>query len=267
MKSVVLNALIMAFIIAVFCGCSIGAGAGYEAPPSVSEGGVFNDRIVCFGDSITWYDGRTFFPNHREFGQKAVGYESYLRESFGCVVMNMGVCGFRMPDILNMVRKFDYDGFGVVTLTAGTNDFMMPEEVEPLGEIAPKGSVFNTVTFCGALQQAIEHIQGADSSVRIVLITPIMGFEKKADGSLGRELPQAYADAIKEAGRLYDLPVCDWYYESGIDASTADKYLGDVVKEGYLLHPTNAGYKVMGEMLVEKLKKLDKSKELCMAVD
>lgn len=35
--------------------------------------------IYTFGDSITWYDGNNYFEIHKEYGKKAIGYQTHMR--------------------------------------------------------------------------------------------------------------------------------------------------------------------------------------------
>ena len=198
--------------------------------------------VATFGDSITWYDGHEFGPTHSEAGQTAVGYQQYLRE-IGINITNKGVSGYRMDQILTEVKKTTIGQFDAVTITCGANDFRYPI-TEPLGTIAPIGSTFDEGTMIGALQSAIEWIIAAKPSIRIILMTPIKGW------SNGSVMPETYPQAFLDVGKLYSLPVCDWYHQSGINDLNKTTFIGDdSAQTGYNLHPTNAGFKLMGEML------------------
>lgn len=205
--------------------------------------------IVTFGDSITWYDGNTFGESHSEIGQTAIGYQSYMRESLGCEVVNQGRSGYTMPKLLPYVKAYNYANVDAVTLTIGANDFRMSSE--SLGSISTIGGEFDETTFYGSIQSAVEHILNAKPTVKLFLITPIKGW---SGWNGAEEMPVAYPNAIKEIAALYSLPVCDWYSESGINALTRGVYIGDDgVATGYYLHPTNAGFKRMGDKLVSFL--------------
>lgn len=205
--------------------------------------------IVTFGDSITWYDGKTFYDSHSEAGQMVIGYQSYMRELLGCNTDNQGRSGHRMPDLLPYIKSYNYSNVDGVTLTIGANDFRTG--TERVGEILPIGSAFDETTFYGSIQSAVEHILNAKPTVKLYLITPIKGWSG-TDGSM--EMPVEYPNAIKEIGKLYSLPVCDWYAESGINSLTKSVYIGDIpAVAGYYLHPTNAGFERMGHKLVSFL--------------
>ncbi len=210
------------------------------------------ERVVSFGDSITWQDEKPYKESHSEYGKTAVGYQTYLRQILGVETDNQGYIGHTMPQILSYVKEYDYSTVDCVTLTAGANDFRYSSV--GLGEVKPIGSEFDESTYIGAFQAAIEHILGANPRCRIVVITPIKGYSKNT-GVL-RVMPKEYPDALKEIANLYSLPLCDWYYHSGINELTLSVYNGDSEDLSYKLHPTNAGYERMGMMLVNTIKNI-----------
>lgn len=220
--------------------------------------------IACFGDSITWYDGQVYNWGKEE-GKTAVGYESYLRQMLGMNVHNYGLSGNTMPMIVEHAIKgmdINYSIYDYVTITSGANDERCNV---PLGTIQPLGTAYDTTTYIGALQSGIDHILSINKDVKIILCTPIMGwiyapdgyeYERTEDGIV----TEKWANAIKEVAKLYSLPVCDWYYESGINLWTRINYINDpepVTHGGdntyYSLHPTTSGYKRMADLLTGKL--------------
>lgn len=202
-------------------------------------------NVVTFGDSITYYDGKNFGSAHMENGITSKGYQTHIRERLGCNVDNQGVSGYNMPEILGVIKGYDFTSTDIVTITSGANDHNdITSGTEKLGSIAPIGSVFDENSFYGALQSAIEYILAQNINIKIVLITAIKGWF--ASGIM----PETYANAFKELGKLYSLPVCDWYNESGINDITKSVYIGDITASGKYLHPTNAGYERMADVLV-----------------
>lgn len=201
--------------------------------------------IATFGDSITWYDGQVFNSSHVQSGQAAIGYQSHIRADLGATVTNLGVSGYAMREICDLIQATSLSGVDVVTITSGANDF---KDGEPIGTIATPGSTFNEGTFIGALQAAIEHISNTYPTTRIFLLTPIQGW------SGATLMPTTWPQAIADVGGLYGLPVCDWYNESGITEATRATYIGDIDSMPYDLHPTNAGFAVMGEIVVSFLR-------------
>ncbi len=201
-------------------------------------------NVVTFGDSITYYDSHNFGSAHIESGTIAIGYQTHIREKLGCNVDNQGVSGYNLPEILGVIKGYDFTNTDIVTITSGANDYNdITSGTETLGSIAPIGSTFDETSFYGALQSAIEYILAQNMNIKIILITPIKGWFP-----IGI-LPEDYANAIKEVGKLYSLPVCDWYNESGINDITKSIYIGDITSSGKYLHPTNAGYKRMADIL------------------
>ncbi|WP_447505830.1 SGNH/GDSL hydrolase family protein [Acinetobacter pittii] len=227
-------------------------------------------NVVTFGDSITYYDGRQFGGGHLESGQLVVGYQSYMRDVLGCNIDNQGRSGWDMTEILNVVNSYDFTNVYAVTLTSGANDHRKDIQVYPSGdtpettETAPRpiGSTFDTTTFAGAMQSAIEKIINSNKDIKIFLITPIRGWYYESGTSdvpgpyKGEQLLSVeYVNAIKSIGELYSLPVIDWYNEVGFNDLNKYYYLGDNPQtvKAYLLHPNLKGYKKMGGMVTGKL--------------
>lgn len=233
------------------------------------NGGLWNQKCVCFGDSITWYDGRPYNWG-KEQGQVAKGYESYMRE-LGMVVNNMGYSGANITIILSQIRSTDVSGYDFVTITSGANDSRYQI---PVGVLAESGSTFDETTFIGALQAGIEYILTNNPTAKILLITPIKGWIYYPEGYVNTARPlvsgdgiveKRYADAIKEVAAYYSLPVCDWYNEAGVNLLTRSWYMNDPEpdpsatpnpNELYSLHPTTAGYKRMADILIPVLRNM-----------
>jgi len=213
---------------------------------AIDSGKWVGKTFFTFGDSITWYDGQPFGELHSDYGVDAKGYQSYMREKLGCTVINKGVSGNRMPQILTTIKAQSYTGVSAVTMTAGANDFRVTEVTEPFGTIQPIGSTFDETSFTGSLQAAIEYVLGVNPEMKIYLITPIKGW-----GSSGAlEMPNTYSNAMKEIAEMYSLSICDWYGTSGINTLNKTTYIGDDSSLGYYLHPTNIGYERMANILI-----------------
>lgn len=222
-----------------------------------------NKKIVTFGDSITWYDRRTFRNSHIQAGEKVKGYQSYVIEKFGCKINNQGVASWTLPQILSKITSFNYAKTDIVTITSGANDHRTGVIV---GEIRSKGSSFDKTTFSGALQTAIEHVFSQKTDIKIFLMTPIKGwFHEYNTVDVPNISPDAvgvlweeYSNAIIEIGNLYDIPVLDWYNLIDIKEDEPGDYLGDdpLLCKPYQLHPTHKGYKKMGRLLVEFMEQL-----------
>ncbi|WP_447512112.1 SGNH/GDSL hydrolase family protein [Acinetobacter pittii] len=222
-------------------------------------------KWVPFGDSITWQHNRVFGNSHKERGQLAVGYQAATVNAMGCILDNQGDSGKNMPYIyLNRILPYDFSNTYITTITSGANDQRTDIKV---GQIAPIGGPFNTGEYAGAMQASIEHVIASNPACKIVLITPIRGWfnvinsppdvpttDPTALGVIKREYP----DMVKAIGKLYGLPVVDFYDDCGLNDLNKNFYLGDdpAVFDKYLLHATNLFYARMGEILLAVLRNL-----------
>lgn len=224
----------------------------------LATGGTVAERwkgktLVTFGDSITWYDGNRFAATHSESGQLAVGYQHYAFNRLGCRIDNQGQSSATMPVIYtDKVLSYNYADAYAVTLTSGANDQRLSVAVGTVGAI---GGTFSTTTFTGAMQASIEHIIAQNKATKIILVTPVRGFFFNTPTV---PINRAYATAIKDLAQLYGLPVCDFYDRSGINElnyrdGAVPYYIGDNDGEPYAVHPTNLGYRRMGELYAETL--------------
>ena len=224
---------------------------------------LYHKKIVCFGDSITWYDGNKYYTG-KEKGSYCKGYEYYLRSVAGMTVVNKGVSG---ADIVYLVNNFllsyDFTDCDYVTLTSGAND---TRHGVPVGTLAPIGSAFDN-TFIGRFQAAIEHIFNDNPEAKICLITPIRGWIYAPDGFddgqehiIDGEVDEKYAIAIRDIAQLYGIPVCDWYNLVPVNLLTRKWFMNDYEPDDieypntyYSLHPSTKGYKRMAEVLLPVL--------------
>lgn len=169
-----------------------------------------DQTIYTFGDSITWYDGNDYFKSHNEYGKKATGYQSYMRERLKARVKNFGESGATLVDIASIIKSQNFSSVDAATITGGVNDW---NKYIPLGNLEDKYSDFDIKTSYGALQSSIEFIIKENPKVKIFLMTPIPGKIKEFSDSVlaGQEFPVKYRDMFIEIGRLYEIPVLDWY--------------------------------------------------------
>lgn len=233
------------------------------------NGGLLGKKCVCFGDSITWYDGRQYNWGKEE-GQVAKGYETYLRGE-GMLVQNEGFSGANILEILSRIRQTDVTGYDFVTITSGANDSRYQLSV---GALVEDGNVFDETTFIGALQAAIVYVLTNNPTAKILLMTPIKGWIYYPEGYINTARPlvsgdgiveKKYADAIKAVAAFYSLPVCDWYNEAGVNLLTRSWFINDPDPDPeatpnpndlYSLHPTAAGYKRMADVLIPVLRNM-----------
>lgn len=223
----------------------------------------FNKVLSTFGDSITWYYLQTFVASHIESGQICVGYQSAVKEMLGCIIDNHGRSGWTMPQIyVGEISVFNFANTYATTITSGANDCRTGVDV---GQIAAIGSQFDKTTYAGALQASIEHVISSNPACKIFLITPIRGWYNEyntsdvpnPDPNVVGLMNEAYANIMKEIGKLYGVPVLDWYNLTGLNELNKFYYLGDNPQEfdAYLLHPKNIFFRIMGIILANFLKK------------
>ncbi|SDE25634.1 Lysophospholipase L1 [Paenibacillus sp. UNCCL117] len=136
--------------------------------------------------------------------------------------------------------------YDCVTIFAGTNDYRLNR---PLGSLEDD----SLYTFCGAYIVLIEALLTANPACRLNLWTPLQrdkdGYDSKRPNELGHRLTD-YAQAIREIGRTYALPVLDLHEESGFNKLTLDHLTTD------RLHPNEAGHARIAQMAIAFLNKL-----------
>ena len=220
-------------------------------------------KYTSFGDSITWYNGQTFLTSHLESGQIAKGYQSYVVDDLGCNLDNRGRSGWDMTQIYaSEINVYDFSSTYLTTITSGANDC---RKGVPVGTLQPIGASFDTATYAGAMQASIEKVIASNKACKIVLITPIRGWYSEynttsvpnTDPTIVGLMKREYPDMVKAIGKLYGVPVVDFYDGLGWNDLNKNYWLGDnpAVFTAYLLHPMNRGFQRMGELVVDALKK------------
>ena len=170
---------------------------------------LFGKRAICFGDSITWYDGHVYNWG-KENGRAARGYESYLRDE-GMLVRNAGIDGAAIKEILKAVQSTDLQEYDYVFVTSGANDSRFNIQT---GELMTENSLFDPETFIGCLQMIVEEIRRQNQTAKIVLMTPIKGWIYAPFGYVyarteNGEVEERFSDAIQLVGAYYNCVVCD----------------------------------------------------------
>lgn len=222
---------------------------------SILEYGDYKGKnIVCFGDSITWYDTQVPDPNWTTIKDYTPikGYVSYLRDILGANTINEGVSGQTTEEICKRIIGYDFSNCVATTITSGTNDFLHDK---PLGELKPIGSEYDTTTFYGAYQSALEYIIKNYPKVKIYLATHIRGWKNVNNGIVASD--RTYADALIKIAELYGLPIVDWNKITRINEANKTYFSIDNVDHdpvNYYFHPTDEYHKYMGETLVSLIK-------------
>ncbi|MFV8804768.1 SGNH/GDSL hydrolase family protein [Aerococcus urinaeequi] len=199
----------------------------------------YDGKIIAnLGDSIT------DFNNVVRYDILTVGYQHYLETELGCTTVELAKSGHTMQQIYtDYVVPNNFENYDAVTLFAGTNNYAQNQE-SSLGDVLPTGSNFDTATFTGAYQKAIEKIYSDKPDMRIYLIIPQKGWYTSylTPNGVASDMTTAIPDKIIEIAELYNLPVLDLYRHSGINRLTAGVYINDGTNS-FRFHPSNEGYK------------------------
>ena len=210
-------------------------------------------RFVCYGDSLTWYDGNAFTWGEHE-GETCVGFESYIRSELQArAVANRGESGKTTPQICGKIlTATDLSNYDVLTIMGGDNDDRLEVSI---GTVQPVGGTFDATTVCGALQSAIEYALGQNPNLRIILMTEPMGWTYQS-GTMDRVselVPNAYRNVAKQ----YGLPLIDLWNASGINELTRETFYADPAPSDnqlYMYHPNNDGWVRCSKVIIKHLK-------------
>ena len=211
-------------------------------------------RWLSLGSSITWYNshaGKTF--------QK--GYQSWLMEQIkfdGFV--NRGISGACLNSTLWCIQDAD-----LYTIEHGINDW---------GNRVPPGTMSDYVkntkngTFAATYRQVIDKIRLTNPKAKIILCTPRKGYgfgkylparcdarQSERDGKKGYFLKD-YANLVMAIAKKEKLPVADFYSTCG----EQDELEGLSIDKA--LHPNDAGYKRMANILAKTMLKVYPNAEL-----
>jgi lysophospholipase L1-like esterase len=185
---------------------------------------------------------------------EAGGYQPLVAEALGFGrVVNYGKGGCPMTAggdrdygaTVNISETVD-PTLECVTVFAGVNDFRLHQ---PIGQLGSK----DIYTFYGAYETTVERILTANPSCRLSLWTPLHrdkdGFDIDTVNEAGHRLGD-YAEAVRQIGMRYALPVLDLYSESGFNRLTLPTFTYDG------LHPSEAGHQRIAGMAISFLQRL-----------
>ncbi|WP_430535996.1 SGNH/GDSL hydrolase family protein [Listeria rocourtiae] len=201
---------------------------------------LYGSRVVTFGDSITWYDGKVVD------GVLYRGYQAYMRQA-GASIRNEGegyltfAPNTKTGSIYEQIvtNKYDLTDFDIVTIAAGTNDIAFNI---PLGVVGGRNDTFfDTSTSLGALRAIIEYIRINYPKTEIYLFTPLQNKTRDMDKH------EIITDGIIAVADIYGLPRLDLFRKSGLGKYTYDSYTRDG------LHPNNAGFDMIGKRIVRMM--------------
>lgn len=143
---------------------------------------------------------------------------------------------FKKDDVTPLAQS-DFDNVDLVYNGIGTNDFGLNLGTV-LGTI---GDAPGAATFYGGYKQWFEQLYAWKPTLRFHLQTPIFRADGNGRGHLNQHQKTIddFADAIKELGRFYSVPVYDALNESGFNPFTMPTLSND------LLHPNTLGQGVL----------------------
>ena len=207
---------------------------------------------VCYGDSLTEYDGRPFTTGVHQ-GELCVGFESYMRKDLNMSkVTNRGGSGMTTPEILERIKTWaEVANYDYMTLMGGDNDDRLDV---PIGALAPIGSTFDTTTVYGALQEAVEYCLGLNPLLRIVMMTEPIGWTGRTVDGVQKlvRVQEIYPQAYRDVAKLYGIPLIDLWENSGINEYNRNDLYADVsdaTNTSYMYHPYNNGWQRLSQLI------------------
>ena len=228
-------------------------GASGSGGSSSVDNSEWSGKVASFlGDSIT-------------YGAKTTKiYHQYLKELVGfSVCNNYGVDGASVTNhysgICTRYNNVASDS-DIIFIFGGTNDFYYNK---PLGEWYTLSGTTRTLnkdmsTFRGALAVTCDGLITKFPTKQIVLMTPIhrdrlnnqqTDLEANASGLYLDD----YVECVKEAGRIFGIPVIDLNGESGLypmNTENANAFFSETDK----LHPNANGHLKMARIIQGKLR-------------
>lgn len=232
-------------------------------------------RIAYIGDSVS-------DPNVRT-GQDMKHYWKCLEEWLGTKTINYSVSGFTLANGLNSVDKL-YKEHGqevdAILVFLGTNDYnggvpmgqaYQEEEVEV--EVATgkprhmekrikRTPDMNANTVKGRLNLLISKLKGLYPTKQIVMCTPLhRGYaefgnsnvqpDERYQNAAGYYIDDV-AEAIRQAGRIWSVPVIDLYAQSGL-TPLVDEYAQFFFnKDRDRLHPNGMGHERIARLIMQQ---------------
>ena len=231
-------------------------------------------RVAYFGDSIT-------DPKNDGSTKK---YWNFLEEWLGIEPLVYGKSGRQWDDIprqAELLQKEHGNQFDAIIIFIGTNDF---NKGIPIGTWYDEGieqvkvatgtvqgtfarrmrtPAMNDNTYCGRINKALSTIKKMYPTKQVVLLTPIhralfdrsetnLQPDERYENSCG-EFFDAYVECVREAGKVWAMPVIDTYALSGLFPVMEEGaiYFHDADKDR--LHPNDAGQRRIASTLLYQL--------------
>ena len=201
-------------------------------------------KWLATGTSVTWYDSK-LYQNGVETGKICRGYIGNVARRKKLSVINDGISGATLGNVnsnslINRYTSLNWSGVDIATLEFGINDFGNAVAIGAAEDAA------GTDTFAACLKTVIEYALAQNPKLCLVICTEpdVRG----ATANSGGHYLYEYTDVTLAIAKQYRLPVCDWFYQSGINALTKGNSSVDyLTADG--THPNNDGHMRMGAML------------------
>lgn len=220
--------------------------------PNDSLGNTFFDKPnlftgkkwIAIGTSITWYDGMNY-ESGVHTGDICRGYVGDIAARKKLEVENQGINGASLGNVnssslINRYTSIDWSSADIATIEFGVNDYGANVAVGVASDAA------GTSTFAACLKTVIEYALAQNPTLCLVICTDpdVRGTSLNNNGNTLKD----YADVTIAIAEQYRLPICDWFYRSGINSLNK----GDNTKDWMTIdgtHPTDKGQNRMAAML------------------
>lgn len=194
-----------------------------------------NKKVYLFGDSITYWDQRPYWNDE---SYHIVGYPTYIRDELGATTINKAVGGATIstvkPNNINkQVKSITFNDADACIITGGTNDVANGTVLGTLGN--REDTIFDNTTYYGSLREMIHYIYTNNPNTKIYLLAPLPMLESTTSH---------FADAMREVGKMYGIPVLSMDWDVQINRQNMDIMMFDGV------HPNNEGHKLMADAIV-----------------
>jgi lysophospholipase L1-like esterase len=248
---------------------------------------------VAIGDSITYLNEYTNETDNRI----TKGYMTRVVEKLPNITyINQGHNGWTSGGIAESIDSLSLVSADVYSVFLGTNDWW---QGRPIGALSDYQNNTGNNTVYGSFRIIINKLKGLNKNARIILITPMQRVDFVQVGNLdnnawgsykdknGQSLA-AFADAVKEIGKLEKFDVVDLYNSPTLKIESLVKYKRlkdpqtgeyknypypqfteipfnpqtdeypypvdaiDLTYDG--LHPSDKGYQIIADLLTDILK-------------
>lgn len=215
-------------------------------------------RVGVLGDSMS--DPRVKATEQR--------YYDYLQKLLGIDARQYARNGYQFAELLPLAEKMHTeqgDSIDAIFIWCGTNDYnaskpigeFFSEEVQEVnvdGEIVKRKHrtpIMTDSTFCGSINLVLSYLKDNFPEQQIVIFTPIhRGFAQFGSSNVQPDEMYAnglglyiddYAETLRQAGKLWSVPVIDFFGISGLYPviESQDRYIAD--KTDDRLHPNDNG--------------------------